>query len=190
MGRKKEFDEGVVLQKAMELFWKQGYEKTSLNDLVEYTGINRGSLYETFVDKHSFFLRSMECYEKFIRTKLESEIGRMKTAKQAINLIFSLAIEENESLGCLFVNAATELAIRDKDVDKKTEEAFMQAEHLIAAIVLKGQQAGEFSHNHDAEVVAESLHTTLIGIRVLARTSTSKKKLRRIADFSLGILKR
>ena len=192
MGRKKEFDENVVLQKAMELFWKQGYEKTTLNDLVEYTRINRGSLYETFVDKHTLFLRSMEYYEKFIRTKLESGIDRMKTAKQAINLIFSLAIEENdnESLGCLFVNAATELAIRDKEVDKKTEEAFMQTEHLIADIVLKGQQTGEFSHNHDAEVVAESLHTTLIGIRVLARTSTSKEKLHRIADFSLGILER
>lgn len=55
MGRSREFDENVVLQKAMELFWKQGYEKTSLNDLVEHMGIHRRSLYDTFGDKHTLF---------------------------------------------------------------------------------------------------------------------------------------
>lgn len=60
MGRSREFDENVVLQKAMELFWKQGYEKTSLNDLVEHMGIHRRSLYDTFGDKHTLFLRTVD----------------------------------------------------------------------------------------------------------------------------------
>ena len=56
MGRNKEFEEEAVLQKAMELFWKQGYEKTSMSDLVEHMGIHRKSLYDTFGDKHSLYL--------------------------------------------------------------------------------------------------------------------------------------
>ena len=61
MGRSREFDENVVLQKAMELFWEQGYEKTSLSDLVEHMGIHRRSLYDTFGDKHTLFLKTLDC---------------------------------------------------------------------------------------------------------------------------------
>ena len=190
MGRSKEFEERVVLQKAMELFWKQGYEKTSLSDLVEHMGIHRRSLYDTFGDKHTLFLKAIDLFGEFINSRLKSEISRAETAKQALQFIFDFVIEGNEDrpLGCLFVNSATELAPRDKEVDEKTEEAFMQTEHLLADLIRKGQQTGEFTCDYDAEVLAESIHNTLLGIRVLARTSASKDKLHRIANFSVAIL--
>ena len=190
MGRSKEFEESVVLQKAMELFWKQGYEKTSLSDLVEHMGIHRKSLYDTFGDKHTLFLRTIDFFGEFIKTRLESEISRTETAKQAIECIFDVTIEmsDDKTLGCLFVNSATEMAPRDKEVEEKTKEAFMQAEYVLADLIRKGQQTGEFSSDYDAEVLAENVHNTLIGIRVLARTSASKEKLRRIADFSVARL--
>lgn len=190
MGRSKEFEESVVLQKAMELFWKQGYEKTSLSELVEHMGIHRKSLYDTFGDKHTLFLKTIDFFGEFIKAKLTSEISRAETAKQAIECIFDVTIEMNDdkTLGCLFVNSATEMAPRDKEVEEKTQEAFMQAEHILADLIRKGQDAGEFSSDDDAEVLAENLHNTLIGIRVLARTSASKEKLHRIADFSVARL--
>jgi len=190
MGRSKEFEESVVLQKAMELFWKQGYEKTSLSDLVEHMGIHRRSLYDTFGDKHTLFLKIIDSYGEIIKARLTSEILRAETAKQAIRCIFDFTIEGNDDrpLGCLFVNAATEMAPRDKEIEEKTKKAFMQTEHLFTDLIRKGQQTGEFPCDYDAEVLAESLHNTLIGIRVLARTSASKEKLHRIADFSLAIL--
>lgn len=58
MARSKEFDEKAVLRKAMELFWEQGYEKTSMQDLVDHMGIHRRSIYDTFGDKRSLFLAS------------------------------------------------------------------------------------------------------------------------------------
>lgn len=190
MGRSKEFEESVVLQKAMELFWKQGYEKTSLSDLVEHMGIHRRSLYDTFGDKHTLFLKTIDFFGEFIKSRLISETSRAETAKQAIQFIFDFMIEGNgdRPLGCLFVNSATEMAPRDKDVNKKTKEAFMQTEHFLAELIRKGQQTGEFTCDYDAEVLAEALNNTLIGIRVLSRTSASKEKLHRIADFSLAML--
>lgn len=190
MGRSKEFEESVVLQKAMELFWKQGYEKTSLNDLVEHMGIHRKSLYDTFGDKHTLFLKTIDFFGEFIKARLKSEISRAETAKEAIEYIFDVTIEgrDDKPSGCLFVNSVTEMAARDKEVEERTKAAFMQAEHLLADLIRKGQQAGEFSSDYDAEVLAESLHNTLIGIRVLARTSASKEKLHRIAAFSLARL--
>lgn len=190
MGRSREFDENVVLQKAMELFWEQGYEKTSLNDLVEHMGIHRRSLYDTFGDKHTLFLKTIDCYEELIEQKIQAVILNAETAKQAIQFIFDFMIEgyEDRQWGCLIVNSATEMALRDKEVEEKTEESFMQTEHFLAELVRKGQQTGEFSCDYDAEVLAEILQNTLLGIRVLLRTSASKEKMHRIANFFVNLL--
>jgi TetR/AcrR family transcriptional regulator, transcriptional repressor for nem operon len=190
MGRSREFDENVVLQKAMELFWEQGYEKTSLSDLVEHMGIHRRSLYDTFGDKHTLFLKTIDCYEELIKDKIQAGILHAETAKQAIQFIFDFMIEgyEDRPWGCLIVNSATEMALRDKEVEEKTEEAFMQTEHFLADLVRKGQQAGEFSCEYDADALAEVLQNTLLGIRVLLRTSASKEKMHRIADFFINML--
>jgi TetR/AcrR family transcriptional repressor of nem operon len=190
MGRSREFDENVVLQKAMELFWEQGYEKTSLSDLVEHMGIHRRSLYDTFGDKHTLFLKTIDCYNELVKNKIQAEVLHAETSKQAIQFIFDFMIEgyEDRQWGCLIVNSATEMALRDKEVEEKTEEAFMQMEHFLADLVRKGQQTGEFSCDYDAEVLAEILQNTLLGIRVLLRTTASKEKMHRIADFFMNLL--
>ncbi|MBX4268925.1 TetR/AcrR family transcriptional regulator [Clostridium estertheticum] len=190
MGRSKEFDENVVLQKAMELFWEQGYEKTSLSDLVEHMGIHRRSLYDTFGDKHTLFLKTIDCYEKLIKDKLQTGISHAETTKQAIQFIFDYMIEGygNKPWGCLIVNSATEMALRDEEVGKRAEAAFIQTEQFLADLIRKGQQTGEFSCDYDAEALSEILQNTLLGIRILARTSADKEKMYRIAHFFLNLL--
>ncbi|MDT8719191.1 TetR/AcrR family transcriptional regulator [Clostridium sp. 19966] len=190
MGRSKEFEENTVLQRAMEVFWQQGYEKTSMSDLVEQMGIHRKSLYDTFGDKHSLYLKAMDRYEEYNTAKLKSETLRAKTAYQAIQYIFDYIIEGNEDkhCGCLFVNAATEMGPWDQEVLKKTEEAFSQAEKFIADIIKKGQENGEFSCKYDDEVLGEVLHNSLLGLRVLVKTSASKEKMHNIANFFLNLI--
>lgn len=190
MGRSKEFEENIVLQRAMEVFWQQGYEKTSMSDLVEHMGIHRKSLYDTFGDKHSLYLKVIDRYGEYSTAKLKSEIRRAETAYQAIQYIFDYMIEgnENKHCGCLFVNAATEMGPWDQEVLKKTEEAFSQAEKFIAEIIKKGQKDGEFSCKYDDEILGEILHNALLGLRVLVKTSTNKEKMRNIANFFLNLL--
>lgn len=190
MGRSKEFDENVVLQKAMELFWKQGYEKTSLNDLVEHMGIHRRSLYDTFGDKHTLFLKTMDFYEELIKSKIQAGVLHAETAKEAIQSIFDFIIEgyEDKQWGCLTVNSATEMALMDKEIKERTERAFMKTEQLLADLVQKGQQTGEFSSDYDPEVLSEIFQNALLGIRVQLRISASKEKLHRIADFFMNLL--
>lgn len=191
MGRSKEFEENIVLQRAMELFWQQGYEKTSMSDLVEHMGIHRKSLYDTFGDKHALYLKVIDLYGEYSTSKLKAETFKAKTAYQAIQSIFDYMIEGNKDKqwGCLFVNAATEMGTWDKEVVEKTEDAFSQTEEFIAGIVREGQKSGEFSINYDADILGEVLHNTLLGLRVLVRTSSSKEKMHRIADFFLNLLR-
>jgi len=190
MGRSKEFEENTVLQKAMELFWQQGYEKTSMSDLVEHMGIHRKSLYDTFGDKHSLYLKVIDRYGEFSTAKFKSETLRAKTSYQAIQYIFDYIIEgtEDKHYGCLFVNATTEFGPWDQEVLKKTEDAFSQAENFIAEIIKQGQENGEFSRKYDNELLGEILHNALLGLRVLVKTSASKEKMHKIAKFFLDLI--
>ncbi|MGL6102693.1 MAG: TetR/AcrR family transcriptional regulator, partial [Exiguobacterium acetylicum] len=93
MARSKEFDEQVVLRKAMDVFWAQGYEKTSMQDLVDRMGIHRRSIYDTFGDKHSLFVAALAEYERFITNEMERIIDRSPSVKQAIQDVFLFILE-------------------------------------------------------------------------------------------------
>lgn len=190
MARSKEFDEKVVLDRAMRLFWEQGYEKTSLTDLVEHMGVHRRSIYDTFGDKHTLFLKAMDRFRDKVNAELTGEVKRSKTATEALQLIFSFMIygEEDSPSGCLMVNSAVELAMRDADVDLKSTESFTLSEQLLKDIILWGQHDGEFNSDYNADDLAEHLHAVCVGLRVMTRTTMPKEKLHRIADLSIKLL--
>lgn len=192
MARSKEFEENVVLEKAMKLFWEQGYEKTSMNDLVEHMGIHRRSLYDTFTDKHTLFLKAMDRFKERTDARLAAGVKQSKTAKEALQFIFEYMGngEEETPPGCMFVNSAVELACRDEDVDARSVEAFDKIEQLLAEIVSWGQENGEFTNQYNAQELAEYLHNALTGLRVMARTSVPKEKLQRISAMTLLILEK
>lgn len=192
MARSKEFEEAAVLDKAMKLFWEQGYEKTSMNDLVEHMGIHRRSLYDTFTDKHTLYLKAIDRFAERINARLESGVKQAQTAAEALRFVFDFMIngDEDGPPGCMFVNSAVELAIRDEEVNAKAVEAFDKTEELLVGIVTRGQQNGEFTTQYDAKELAEYLHNALTGLRVMTRTSAPKEKLRRIADFTQRVLER
>lgn len=192
MARSKEFEENEVLEKAMKLFWEQGYEKTSMSDLVEHMGIHRRSIYDTFTDKRTLFLKAMDRFEKRTDAKLAAGVKQSQTAMEAIRFIFSFMSkgEEDFPAGCLFVNSAIELACRDEEVDAKAVTAFEKVEQLLVEIVSWGQQNGEFTDKYEAQELAEYLHNALTGLRVMARTSVSKEKLQRISAFTMLILEK
>ncbi|QOS76711.1 TetR/AcrR family transcriptional regulator [Paenibacillus sp. JNUCC31] len=190
MARYKEFEENVVLDKAMKLFWEQGYEKTSMTDLVEHMGIHRRSLYDTFGDKHTLFLKAMDRFRSKVNSELAGIVKGSETAVEALQLIMSYMIYGNEDSpsGCLMVNSAVELAMRDVDVDSKATESFTLAEQLFKDIILWGQKNGELYLDYDAEVLAEHLNVVGIGLRAMARTSIPKEKLQGTANISIELL--
>ncbi|SFT26806.1 transcriptional regulator, TetR family [Paenibacillus sp. BC26] len=190
MARAKEFEEDVVLLKAMKLFWEQGYEKTSINDLVERMGIHRRSLYDTFGDKHMLYLRAFDRYKTLTNNRLGALIPN-STPKQAIDFIFDYTIQGTSAdnpVGCMMVNMAVELASSDPEARAKVSESFAYWEQMLADVISRGQQNGDFTSTRSAEDLAESLHNTLLGLRVLTRSLTNKDKLYRIADMAKVVL--
>jgi TetR/AcrR family transcriptional repressor of nem operon len=93
MARPKEFDRDVVLDKAMALFWRQGYEATSIQDLVTHTGINRQSLYDTFGSKHQLYLAVMDRYIDRVVSRRLAVVNATQSSTAAIRQFFSDVVE-------------------------------------------------------------------------------------------------
>ena len=192
MARNKEFDEKVVLKKAMELFWKQGYEKTSMQDLVNHMGIHRRSIYDTFGDKHSLFLASLKYYEVFVAEELTNIINNSPTVKMTIRKILEYVVNVAEleiyPAGCFAVNTAVELSLLDKDIQHLTTKMFNDTEELFNKLLKEGQNKGEFKNDLNTQITAQFLHNNLIGLRVLVKTNFTKKELESIIDLILKVL--
>ncbi|WP_342043802.1 TetR/AcrR family transcriptional regulator [Bacillus sp. OTU2372] len=190
MARHKEFDEAKVLRKAMVLFWRNGYEKTSMQDLVDYMNIHRRSIYDTFGDKQTLFLRALQLFEEIIEKRMEQQIKPIKPVKLAIRRLFEMVVFSNEEKppGCLIVNTAVELTLHDQEIADRISKSFSKAESFIYELLLRGQISGEISDQLDIEKLAQTIHNSLIGIRVLAKTTKDKKKLQNIIDSTLAVL--
>lgn len=190
MARNKAFDEKEVLKKAMELFWEQGYEKTSMQDLVDHMGIHRRSIYDTFGDKRSLFLASLHYYEELITLEMKRIISGTSSSKQAVRNVFEFALTtvEHYPKGCLSVNAAVELSLLDKEIGRLATKMFTATEEMFHFLLKQGQQNGEFSKEMDPAAVSRFLHNNLVGIRVLIKTDYTKKELESIIDLTLSVL--
>lgn len=190
MARSKEFDEKAVLRKAMELFWEQGYEKTSMQDLVDHMGIHRRSIYDTFGDKRSLFLASLNHYEELIVNEMESIISSTSSIKQTIRDVFIFVLNSIEQYpkGCLSVNAAIELSLLDKEIGRIVTKMFNRTEDMFNILIKRGQTSGELSKEIDSDNTSRFLHNNLVGIRVLIKTNYNKKELEGIITLALSVL--
>lgn len=192
MARSKEFDEKQTLKKAMELFWEQGYEKTSMQDLVDHMGIHRRSIYDTFGDKRTLFLSALTYYEEFITTKLMLRLERDLPTKQKIQEVFMFVInskvDSDYPKGCLTVNTAVELSLLDEEIAQIISDMFSRTEKLFYNLLIQGQNKGEISNEHNPELLSLYLNNTLVGLRVLVKTNYNSKNIEKIVDLTLSVL--
>jgi TetR/AcrR family transcriptional repressor of nem operon len=174
----------------MELFWAQGYEKTSMQDLVDHMGIHRRSIYDTFGDKRSLFLASLNHYEELIVNEMESIISSTSSIKQTIRDVFIFVLNSIEQYpkGCLSVNAAIELSLLDKEIGRIVTKMFNRTEDMFNNLIKRGQTSGELSKEIDSDNTSRFLHNNLVGIRVLIKTNYNKKELEGIITLALSVL--
>lgn len=190
MSRNKEFDVDTVLLQAMDLFWLKGYEKTSIQDLVDYMGIHRKSLYDTFGDKHELFLAAIDRYQEKISHEIERRIKTSRSAKDGIRSLLYMAMDEEPICvqGCLMVNSSVELSLHDEEVLAKAKESFERTEQLMLQLIQSGQNDGSIATSLRAEQLAQYFFNAWLGLRVMVKTVPDKARLGNIIDVTMSVL--
>lgn len=187
MPKSVKFDREQVVEDVMELFWKKGYNGTSMQDLVDVTGLNRSSFYNSFGDKFSLFEESIKHYQQRQNKMLKSTISEAKSPKEAIVSLFrgiSEDIRSGNQKGCMLTSCASEMShdpkIKDFLIDNKDRVV-----EVFAALIQGAQELGEISQRKDPKTLALYLFSSLQGLRV---TSLIEPNLDAVTDQVLSVL--
>lgn len=193
MARTKEFDPEAALQAALELFWRRGYEATSMSDLVEHLGIGRASIYATFGSKHELYLKALERYDRAGLPPMVRELSRPGPALPAVRAIVrryatESADEQLRLHGCLVTNTAAELAPHDPAAARQVERNWDQLETVLHSALVRAQAQGELSADRDPLTLARMLLVLLQGLRVVGKASSDPARVRDAAEQALALL--
>ena len=185
----KSFEIDATLDKAAEVFSVKGYEATSVADLVKAMGVNRGSLYATFGNKHDLFKSVLT---RFVEERQAQTLAQLEAKPDPIDAILSLfdtvvhqSVTEREQKGNLIIHAALEFPNHSEDVQAVVDRALSALEDFFLRVIEKAQL---IDASIDAGSAAKSLVALTVGYRVLARGAFDKDALRLVKDSSLRII--
>ena len=191
MARPKAFDPIEILDKAMRLFWRRGYEATSIQGLVDHLGINRQSLYDTYGDKIALFLRAIERYtETIIRpglAALEAPGSPLGNVRKLI-AIWAGQATNPDLPGCLITNTITEMSTRDGELSDLTHAAIALIEHRLYRALERAVEQGELHVSTDTQALARFLTGMAQGIHVMGQHTKSRESIRDIVCVTLAVL--
>ncbi|WP_108869417.1 TetR/AcrR family transcriptional regulator [Aquimarina aquimarini] len=185
MARKKKYKEEEVIEKAMYLFWKKGYESTSVRMLEKEMGINQFSVYASFGNKQGVFLESLKCYKKKIQTELLDVLDSAKgieSVKQYFYNFLNFSKDQEGNKGCLVTNTINEL---EDGVDTLiADEVFKFAANVRENFYNKLRQEERISEK-EVEEKANYLIISLQGLSVASKVFKEKE----LFDYIEGVFK-
>ena len=191
MARTKEFEPGEALDAATDLFWRKGYGATSMRDLLDAMRIGRGSFYDTFGDKRTLFLASLDRFEES-RTAWISE-ALEGSGLDGVEKVFRRTIENliafEPRRGCLLANTAVELAPHDREVSERILQNVRRTEAAFEGALLRAVEAAEISPDRAPKALARFLVSNLHGLRVLARAGADRRTLEDASRVALDALR-
>lgn len=187
IGRPREFDVDRALERAMELFWRQGYEGTSLTDLTRELGLTRPSLYAAFGSKERLFLRALDLYEARAGYR-EAALTAPSASAYARALLEGAADlhgDKRNPPGCLGVQGALACAPQSDSIRKELIRRRKLGESIIVERLKQAKAAGDLPPDADPTDLARYLSILIYGITIQAAGGATRKELRSAAELAL-----
>lgn len=184
--RPKEFELEAIAELAMKVFWQRGYAATSIQDLVDATGIGRGSIYNAFGSKYGIYQFSLKQYYKLTacNVALLSEEGTVKDLIHRLLMkIVSEELNDIENIGCMVANASLEMARHDQGIAELVAKNLMRMERAISTLIIRGQANGEIDSKKNSDALARFIVSTIQGIRVVSKGVGEEKQASRLEDI-------
>jgi len=172
--RTKEFDQVDALDKAMNLFWKSGFARTSVRDLVSHTGVAHAGLYSVFEDKEGLFKKALARYASRNDDSLFSPLEQESSGRISIEELFDDAVFKAKmgdfDNGCFLVNSACEFGGEDADVNEIVEHSYRRQKRAFENAITNGKSRGEISESINVDEICDLLVATLNGISTMIRS--------------------
>ncbi|CAM3941239.1 TetR/AcrR family transcriptional regulator [Bordetella muralis] len=185
----RQFDESEAFDKALALFWRQGYARTTMQELAQETGVQRGSLYHAYGDKEALFLKVFEVYR-------DRYVGQMREAlnhsdlETAVRDFFNFAISSmttgNPSRGCLSTKTAVGTEDMNQSVRAVIEEMLNEIERALHERFTRADAKSRLTTS--PRKAARMIVAMTRGLVVLERVYQDEKRLREMADLVIGLL--
>ena len=191
-GRPREFETDTAVEAAMQVFWTRGYHSTSLIDLIDGTGLSRGSLYKAFGDKRGLFLVALERYTAGASERLFHTLQQPGSAKAAIHATLmhfaQLSSADQGQRGCMLVATASEMLPHDAGIAACVQTMFNRMGNAYAAAITRGQASGEIAPHHDAQTLARLIICLTQGMRAVGKTGTEKTQMVAVVNAAMALL--
>src|SRR5262249_35027944 len=189
-GRPRSFDQDAALDRAMMLFWRQGYEPTSMSDLGRVMRLNAPSIYAAFGNKERLFLRVLARYLKTRISGIERTLEAASTAKEGVRDLLMRAARrftapENPP-GCLVALAAARVSPQARMIQRKLRDRRRRREDLLEARIQQGVKAGELPARTRAGPLAKFYSTVLNGMALEAAEGASRAELEAVVEAAMA----
>jgi TetR/AcrR family transcriptional regulator, transcriptional repressor for nem operon len=193
MARPRQFDPDEVLDRSMRAFWEHGYGDTSVDHLVEATGVRPGSLYNAFRGgKRELFLGSLERYSQLVVPEKMGALERPGAGVAEVRAYFDGLVSDLMSpegrMGCLMVNSAMELAAADSEVSKVVRGHMKRLERNATRALRNAKRRGELPDRIDPAAKATQLMATAMGLMVVGKTNPGREVLETIVETAFADL--
>lgn len=172
----------MVMENVMKLFWNKGYNGTSMQDLVDVTGLNRSSFYNSFGDKFSLYEESLKFYQERQMTWLNKSISAIESPREAIVSLFkgiSDEVRNGNQMGCMLSKCTSELSSQEPRIVPFLKENKDRVTGIFQHLIKDAQEKGEINAAKDPKTLALYLFTNLQGLRI---TSMLEADLEDVTD--------
>lgn len=194
MARPCSYDRQALLGCAVALFWERGFAGTSVDDIVQASGVSRSSLYAAFPDKDALFVAALEHYIDTVTNAKLEQLARGERAAPAIRqFLLALAAEKPSANapahGCLLTNAAVEIGSGQERVAGCVRTAFARLERTLTIRLQQARAQGDLADGVEPKRLARQLVTFIQGLRVMTRLAVEPRALREAVDSALAPLR-
>ncbi|MEM9372531.1 MAG: TetR/AcrR family transcriptional regulator [Planctomycetota bacterium] len=179
-GRPREFDTEAALDAAMGVFWKQGYEATSVSELCDAMRVARQSMYDWVGDKKALYLLAVERYNQQricgLRDMLSMDESPMANLRHCLHAMAEYAKQE-DCMGCLVTNTESEFGTSDADVSAMTDRIERFIVGSFRDVLERARDAGEVPASLDCEAMGAALAVVRNGLMVAGRSGQSHESI-------------
>ena len=192
-GRPRAYQPEIALGKALDLFRKDGFAATSLDDLSAATGMNRPSLYGAFGDKRELYIKSYRRYREDARAAMADIFRAELPIRKRLQRIYAVALDiylsgEAGPRGCFTVMTAASEAVADPEIRAMVLEGFGELDKAFAICFRRAKETGELPAAADPEMLAQMASATIHTIAIRARARVPRKQLEGIVRGAIDLM--